>query len=266
MKRLGGWGRADEIAMSEIAQIEFESYAESVPRALDAIGAGSALKEQTAVLIKPNLVNASPFPITTAVQCVEAVIEYVRSCCDAEIVIGEGCGDANLETSEVFDRLGYTELANRQAVGLVDLNHAPLVKLQNEHCPVFKEMHLPEIALSHYLLSVPVLKAHSFSELTGTLKNMIGLAPPEYYSGRFGSWKKAVFHGRMHESITDLNKYRTPDLSLMDATVGMPEFHLGGPQCDPPLNKLIAGFDPVEVDRRSAELLGLQWRNIAHLK
>jgi len=252
--------------MQDIAEIEFASYRESVPKVLDAIGAAAVLKEQTAVLIKPNLVNASPFPVTTAPQCVEAVIQYVRSRSAAEIVIGEGCGDAKLETAEVFDRLGYGELARRQAVELVDLNHAPLKKLNNPDCVVFKEMYLPEIAMSHYLISVPVLKAHSFSEITGTLKNMIGLAPPKYYSGQFGSWKKAAFHGRMHQSIIDLNRYRTPDLTLMDATVGMPDFHLGGAHCNPPLNKLIASFDPLEVDRRGAELLGMQWQSIGHLK
>lgn len=257
---------AAEIAMNELAEIEFVSYPESVPKALDTIGAAEVLKKQTGVLIKPNLINASPFPITTAPECIEAVIEYVRSCSEAEIVIGEGCGDPNFETDEVFERLGYKELAKRRAVQLVDLNHAPLRKLENKDCPVFQEMYLPEIALSHYLLSVPVLKAHSFSEITGSLKNMIGLAPPQYYSGQSGTWKKAVFHGRIHQSIIDLNRYRTADLSLMDATVGMPDFHLGGAHCSPPINKLIAGFDAVEVDRRSAELLGLRWRSIAHLK
>ncbi len=251
--------------MSDIAQIEFVSYRESVPKVLDAIGAAAALERQPAVLIKPNLVNASPFPITTAPECVEAVIEYLRSCSQAEIVIGEGCGDANLETSDVFERLGYRELARRLDVRLVDLNRAPLVELSNDDCPGFARMHLPKIVFSHFLFSVPVLKAHSFSEITGTLKNMIGLAPPKHYSGQYGTWKKAVFHNRMHQSIIDLNKYRTPDLSLMDATVGMPDFHLGGAHCDPPLNKLIAGFDPLEVDRSSAELLGLQWRKIPHL-
>ena len=252
--------------MSGLAEIEFVSYRESVADVFDAVGAADVLKEQTAVLIKPNLVNASPFPITTAPECVEAVIQYIRACSEAAIVVGDGCGDMNLETDEVFERLGYTELARRNAVELIDLNHAPLVKLQNADCPVFPEMYLPEIAMSHYLISVPVLKAHSFSEITGTLKNMIGLAPPQHYSGRHGSWKKAVFHGEMHQSIVDLNRYRTPDLSLMDATVGMPDFHLGGSHCDPPVNRLLAGFDPLAVDRRSAELLGFDWREIAHLR
>lgn len=251
--------------MQGIVEIEFESYGQSVPEVFDAVGAAEILKEQTTVLIKPNLVNASPFPITTAPECVEAVIEYVRGCSKAEIVVGEGCGDAHLDTDEVFSRLGYTELARRQGVELVDLNHAPLTRLSRADCSVFPEMYLPEIALSHFLISVPVLKAHSLSEITGALKNLIGIAPPEHYAGRFGSWKKAVFHGQMHESIVELNKYRAADLTLMDATVGMAEFHLGGARCDPPLGRLIAGADPLAIDRRGAELLGFDWQGIPHL-
>lgn len=33
----------------------------------------------------------------------------------------------------------------------------------------------------------------------------------------------------------------------------------------PPVNRIIAGFDPFEVDRKGAELLGMDWRQIRHL-
>lgn len=71
-------------------------------------------------------------------------------------------------------------------------------------------------AMESFLISVPVLKAHSLAGVTGTLKNMTGLARPKHYSGRYGSWKKAVFHGNMQQSIIDLNRYRTPDLPLIE--------------------------------------------------
>jgi uncharacterized protein (DUF362 family) len=245
--------------------VEFESYEASVQEALDRVGAADVLAKQSAVLVKPNLINADPPPVTTPAACVAAVVDYVRSCSEAEVVVGEGCGDAHLETDAVFEALGYDALAAEKGVSLVDLNHAPLRTLARDGCPVFAEMHLPEIAFTHYLISVPVLKAHSLADVTGTLKNMIGLAPPKHYAGRFGTWKKAVFHGDMQQSILDLNRYRTPDLTLMDATVGLAEYHLGGAHCDPPLGKLLAGFDPVAVDRAGAELLGLDWRGIGHL-
>jgi len=62
----------------------------------------------------------------------------------------------------------------------VDLNRAELVRLENSDCPVFPEIFLPELAMSSFLVSVPVLKAHSLADITGTLKNMIGLAPPRF--------------------------------------------------------------------------------------
>jgi uncharacterized protein (DUF362 family) len=250
----------------DLIDIEFESYDLSVAKALDAAGAAEVLAKQKSVLIKPNLVNASPFPITTAPDCVEAIVQYVRTNSNAEIVIGEGCGDHSMETDEVYEELGYCEMASRLGVNLIDLNHAPLRETTRDGCDVFPTMHLPEITFTHFLISVPVLKAHSIADVTGTLKNMIGIAPPKYYSGRHGSWKKSVMHGRMQESILDLNRHRTPDLTLMDASVGMPDFHLGGRHCDPPLRRMLAGFDPVAIDRRGAELLELNWRTIGHLQ
>lgn len=248
-----------------LATVDFTSYQQSIDQALDAINARQRLVEQTKILLKPNLINASPHPITTPPACCEAIIKYIRKNSSAEIVIAEGCGEADLETPEIFQRLGYALLAEKYGVTLVDLNEAPVQLVKNSACPVFPEMYLPEIAFSHYIISVPVLKVHSLAQMTGTLKNMMGFAPPKYYSGRYGSWKKAVFHKKMQQSIIDLNTYLLPDLSIMDGSIGMAEFHLGGPHCDPPVNKIIAGYNPWQVDREAAELLGLDWRKIGHI-
>jgi uncharacterized protein (DUF362 family) len=244
----------------------FEDYDISVRRVLDRIGAAPVFARQKAILIKPNLINASPPPVTTPAACAAALVRYIRACSGAAIAIGEGCGTPTHETAAVFEALGYDKLAERYGAELVDLNRAPLRKLADPACRLFPEIHLPEIAFTHYLVSVPVLKAHSLATLTGTLKNMIGFAPPQYYSGRHGTWRKAVFHHDLQQAIRELNRYRTPDLTLMDATIGLAEYHLGGARCEPPVNRLVAGFDPVAVDREAARLLGLDWRDIPHLR
>ena len=112
---------------------------------------------------------------------------------------------------------------------------------------------------------MPVLKAHSLADITCSLKSMLGFAPPRYYSGRHGIWRKAAFHKHMHQSIRELNKYRTPDFTLVDASVGLADYHLGGATCNPPVGKLVAGADPLAVDRECARLLGLDWKTIGHL-
>ncbi len=249
-----------------LSVIQFESYEKSVTAALDQLGAHTHISAQSKVLIKPNLINADPHPVTTPAACCEAVVRYVQRCSQARIVIAEGCGDSVLETDEVFATCGYRKLARAYGLELLDLNRAPLREVEQPECLVFPQMQLPEVAFLYYIISVPVLKAHSLATITGSLKNMMGFAPPEHYSGRYGNWKKSLFHGRMQQSIIDLNRYIAPDLTIMDASIGLAEFHLGGPPCDPPVAKIVAGYNPWEVDREAAGLLGLDWRTIEHIR
>lgn len=250
--------------MSELVVLPFDASAAGVPLALDLLEAPSVLGRQQRILVKPNLVNASPHPVTTSADFCEAVIRALRRYTVADIVVAEGTGAAGMETPEVFERLGYTRMALRLGIKLIDLNHEPLKTLADPSCKVFPEIHLPEIAFTHFIVSLPVLKAHSLAGITGTRKNMIGFAPPQYY-GSFGGWKKSTFHLQMHGAISDLNRYRTPDLTLLDASVGLAEYHLGGPVCDPPVGKLVAGFNGLDVDRAAAGLLGINPDDIPHL-
>ena len=248
----------------KVTEIEFVSYTESVPGILEKILVDEQLKDQETILLKPNLVNASPFPVTTPPQLVEAVVKYARKHSSARLIIAEGCGDSVMNTWEVFASLGYNDLSKKMDVELLDLNHAPLVRLENKGNKIFPEMFLPEIAFESFIISLPVLKAHSLAVITGTLKNMMGFAPPKHYAGG-GSWKKAAFHAEMQQSVRELNSYLVPDFSLMDASVGLSQYHLGGPACDPPVKRLLAGYDPFELDQAGARLLGLDPGRIAHI-
>ncbi len=249
--------------MDDVAVVSFSCYRESVAKAFDEIRAGGVLADQSKILIKPNLVDDLPFPVTTPVDCIEAIIDYVRSVSGAEIIVAEGSG-GDKSTGEVFTALGYTRLAEDKQVRLVDLNEETLVRSEIPSCKILSEYFIPKIALEYFIISVPVLKAHSFSEVTLSLKNMMGFAPPSHYQ-EGGFWKKSFFHNRIHESIIEMNMHRMPDLTLIDATVGMPDSHLGGRQCSPPVNKIIASYDALEADRAGAGLLGFDWKNVAHL-
>lgn len=246
------------------AIVDFIDYEVSAAEAFGRIGADSVLSSRDAVLIKPNLVTSSPFPVTTPPRCCGAIIDYVRACNPrAQVVIAEGTGDPAYDGMRIFEVLGYTRLANEKNIRLIDLNAEPLVRLENRTCKRFPQFYMPEIAMSHFIISAPVLKAHSLAGFTGSMKNMMGFAPPAHYSG--GGWNKASFHKNLQDAISDLNLYRHADLTLMDASVGMPDSHLGGRRCDPPVGKLLAGDDPGEIDRVSAELIGIDWQKIEHL-
>jgi len=248
------------------AIVEYAGYERSVPEALDAVGAFDALAGQRQVLIKPNLVGAYPPPVTTPVAFAEAVAAYVlRHAPQARVIIAEGVGDSSRETPEVFKALGYSEMAERLGVKLCDLNTSELTVSRKPEAKILKEMRLPRIVFESFVISAPVLKAHLFCKLTGALKNMMGLLPPEHYGGG-GGWKKSSFHDRLDAKILDLALHRTPDLSVMDAVMGLPRSHLSGPCCDPPVNKVLAGFDAFELDREGARLLGLDPQSVGHLR
>jgi uncharacterized protein (DUF362 family) len=250
---------------STVFTTHFSSWQDTIPVILEAADLCSRLAGAKRVIIKPNLVEPQPPPITTPVELVAVLVDYLgRECPGLDIVIGEGCGSATRNTMEVFKALGYADLAVSGRATLLDLNEAPLVRLENPECLRWPVMHLPGIVFDSFLLSVPVLKAHSLAGVTLTMKNMVGLAPPAHFQGG-GYWKKASFHTGIQEAVFDLNRYRAPDFTLLDATVGMQEAHLWGPTCDPPPNRLAAGFDPVAVDAYGCRLLGIDWQHIGHL-
>jgi len=250
----------------KVAAIEFRNYARSVAEALDAIGAAEVLNLQSKIILKPNLINDSPPPITTSVECVEAVVDYCQKHSEAEIVVAEGCGE--LDTDKAFAKLGYDELAKRKRLRLIDLDRQDTIELRNPSFEYLSTFYMPWCLTEGFLISIPVLKAHSMAKVTLSLKNMVGIAPAKYY--RASAYRKSALHGRnnreLHRYIVELNQYRKPDMAVLDATVGMAEAHLWGKKCEPPVNKILASLDPVAIDAAGADLLGRDWRKIDHIR
>lgn len=250
---------------STIYATEYTSWQSSVPDLLESCGLGKKAAQHEIVLIKPNLVEILAPPITTPVELIEQIILYLLNYMDAgRLVIGEGCGASNHDTFHAFNELGYTALGQRFDIRLIDLNTEKLRHRENAQLSRWPEMYLPEILDDAYLLSVPQLKAHSMSGVTLTMKNMMGCAPPAHYQ-RGGAWKKAAFHTNIHEAIYELNRYRTPNYTILDGSIGMAKAHLWGPQCSPPVRRIAASSDPVAIDSYGTQLLGRDWREIDHI-
>lgn len=244
---------------------EFASYRQSLSPVLEASGLTDKLSEHQTVVIKPNLVEALDPPITTHVDMVEALVDFILlNNSEIRIIVGEGTGALEYDTFHCFDQLGYMRLQNKDRVQLLDLNIEPCRRLTNDACKRWPELYLPELLFDCFLISVPVLKAHSLCRVTLTMKNMMGCAPPAHYQ-QGGAWGKSSFHSRLDEAVFDLNRYRTPDFSVIDAAVGMARAHLWGPTCSPPVKKIIASYDPVAVDSYGTLLLRKSWKDIGHI-
>lgn len=250
---------------STIYSTRMDTWAASLNRLLSTPDLNSLLSNTKKILIKPNLVEALDPPITTPVALVEALVHYLSNHFpDIQIIVGEGTGSVSYNTHHCFDALGYTAMAAHHNIDLLDLNTIELIKKSESSYSRWPEIYLPELLDEVFLISIPVLKAHSLANVTLSMKNMMGCAPPSHYQ-QGGSWGKSAFHSRIHEAIFDLNRYRKPDFTLLDATVGMSQAHLWGPHCDPPVGLLAASQDPVAIDSYGCKLLGRNWRSVDHI-
>jgi uncharacterized protein (DUF362 family) len=245
--------------MSRVSKVKFTSYEKSVSRALDLIGAPERLPQTGLIIIKPNLTSSSPPPVTTPVGAAEAVYRYCALHSKARVAIGEGAGSG--KTADVFRALGYSDLAEKNAIELIDFNEEKTVVLKREDTLNLKEFHMPLSALDAFIISLPVLKDHSFTVTTVSMKNMFGIAPEPYYGG---SWNKSRLHSpSTHRSVFDICMYKKPSLSIIDASVALEGNHLWG--TNKKLGFIIASFDPVAADAVGSRLLGHEPGKIEYL-
>jgi uncharacterized protein (DUF362 family) len=245
--------------MSQVAKVKFDDYFQSISRSLDLIGAGARLPQQGLIIIKPNLTNSSPPPVTTSVAAAEAVFQYCKARTKAEIAIGDGCGSGR--TADVYAELGYADMAGKYGLRLIDFNETETVLLKDNAALQLKQFHMPRIARQAFIISLPVLKDHSFTKTTIAMKNMFGLAPGRFYAG---GWNKSkLHHPSTDKSVVDVCRYKRPDLSIVDASVALTGMHLAGKKKK--IGLILAGFDPVAVDTVGSELLGHDPRRLTYL-
>jgi uncharacterized protein (DUF362 family) len=245
--------------MSQVASVKFIDYSRSIAKALDLLGAREKLPQEGLIIIKPNLTNSSPPPVTTSVAAVEAVYNYCRAHTKAEIAIGEGCGSG--KTTDIFDALGYTALAAEYGLKLIDFNEAEAIVVENKNALQLKRFHIPRVVQQAFIISLPILKDHSFTKTTIAMKNMFGIAPGRFYAG---SWNKAKLHSpSTDKSVVDICTYKKPDLSIVDASIALTGMHLAGKQKR--IGLILAGFDPVAVDTIGSKLLGHNPKKLPYL-
>ena len=244
---------------------EIKEYNSTVNELMEELDFEDRLDNVSRIIIKPNLLQDSPPPCTTDVGCVEAIIKHIKDHNGhIPVVILEGSGGC--DTSKAFKTLGYEELAKNYGVTLMDVDHSPLVKLENKNARVYKEIYLPEIIFDSYLISVPTLKDHLMTTVTLGLKNMIGLLHKNHY-GNYWSYNRSDVHRvGVDEAIADLNDYIDIDLTIIDGRLGQEGSHLaGGRGCSPAKSVVIGGYDVLDVDKAGAGILGHDWKDVRHL-
>lgn len=243
---------------------DFQSFKETVPLILRESGLVEKIKDKKQILLKPNLTTNRKPPCTTPVELVEEIVKFIQASSRAEIIVAEGSGGC--DTRQAFKDLGYQDLADKYNFKLVDLNKTERIAKENPKALALKKVKLPKIIFESFFINLPVLKEHNEAVVTSAMKNLFGIYLNQSALSRFGWWNKSELHVfGVHQSIHDLNLYVKSDFVLVDASVGQKGSEITGFPCQPPIGKLIAGFDAKEIDKVCAQLLGHKIEEVRYL-
>ena len=235
--------------MTKGVAVNFQSYAETIPKVLRLIKFDNELKKHDRIVIKPQLIVGAPEKSTKA-EFLEPIIQFCVANKNpaSEIILAEGVDGA--ETMDVFEEMGYTKLAEKYGIGLADLNEAASVEIQNPEFLRFKSIHYPEMLLNSFVMTATPLLLNKELGMSASLDSMRGAFPAYKYRGFFSSTKNKLSNHPAKYQIHDILKCKMPEFAMIDAS-----------------NKslMIVG-KPLDMDKQAAKVLGMDWKNIQHLR
>src|SRR5258705_5623542 len=145
----------------------------------------------------------------TSPLVLEALIEEIRDHV-GRIHLVEA--DQVLEDIEsAFHASGMAAVCARTGAQWVNMTDAPTVTEEFPGNVILRRIDVPRILRQTTLITVPVMKTHAKTVLTGSLKNQWGCL----------SKMRHEYHLVLDDALADLNSAIRPALALMDATVGL---------------------------------------------
>jgi uncharacterized protein (DUF362 family) len=199
------------------------------------------------VLVKPNFNSPDPFPASTDLAFLQAVIELILEA-GAKVIIGESAGAVWRPTRKVFDQLGVPELARKLGVGLIAFEDKPDDWVQiNINGDYLSKVVMPRSAYeSDKMVYLPCMKTHNLGAFSGAIKLAFGFVAPG---------QRRSFHlGHLQEKLAEVNLCWQPDLIVMD---GRKAFVSGGPNrgqlVEPDL--VLASGDLIAIDVEAIRVL-----------
>ncbi|MBU7019350.1 MAG: DUF362 domain-containing protein [Theionarchaea archaeon] len=209
------------------------------------------------VLIKPNLLGGFPPEqhVTTHPSLVRALVSYCEKK-NITITVGDNpAGRGNLVKRA--NRAGLYEASQGH---FQDISEGKDIIADSEF---FSKLVISRKVLqSSYIINVPKFKTHLQTIITGALKNMFGVLPGEEKSMIHASARSLESFSR---ALVDIYSVRPPDLTVMDAIVGMEG---NGPSSGKlrHIGKILASDNAVELDAVMAYMMGLNPSEVPMLR
>jgi len=203
------------------------------------------------LVLKPNLLVArdAAKAVTTHPSVFRAV---ARRFVDAGAKVRYGDSPGFGRPATVARRAGIAPIAEQLGIALAEFTRGRAVSFPEGG--LIKQFTIAEgVLAADGIVSLPKLKTHGLTRITGAIKNQYGCIPGPL---------KAEFHARLpnvdlfSRMLVDLNRFLHPRLFVMDGVVAMEG---NGPQNGTlrSMNVLLFSADPVALDATACEIVGL---------
>jgi uncharacterized protein (DUF362 family) len=189
----------------------------------------------------------------TSPWVVEGVILAIRDWVGPLYVVESDQVLENIE--KAYRTSGLPAVCKRYGVTWVNMSHAPASRRELPGAKVFSTIELPDILTECQIVTIPVMKTHAKTRITGSLKNQWGCI----------SKLRHNYHLTLSDALADINAALRPAFAVMDATVALEG---NGPKSGRPkiVNRVLASADLVALDTVQAKLMGLDPGTIEHLQ
>lgn len=213
------------------------------------------------VVLKVNVVWDKIYPsCTTTPMVIEGVLKVIRSSKKIKpekITIVDTDTAAIMRADISFKIQGIENMAKKYGAEVVNLSHTEFKEVSFKKALVLHKLKVSRVLLdADTIMTIPVLKTHSYSTMTGALKNQWGCIHDLRHN----------FHTVLHQAIADVNSFfkKKITFALMDGLFGMEG---KGPKTGVPrkIGYIFASPDRVSLDTVACTVMGIDPKTVKHI-
>ena len=255
-----------KVALIKCDNYELSELKSAINRGIDLLGGIDLfIKEGDKILLKPNLLasESAEKSVTTHPVVFEAIISILQEIKEKKNIKKISYGDSPGvgKGISVAQKSGISEIAEKLNIEYADFDE-PVGISFNEGIKEKSFTIAKPILEADTIISLPKLKSHALTIMTGAVKNQFGCIP---------GFRKAEYHLKLPDfddfstMLLDLNKLINPKLYIMDGIMAMEG---NGPRSGNPkkLNVLLLSSDAIALDYVASQIISFDYNLIPTIK
>jgi len=241
--------------MSKVSIIRYKGdLVADIEKSMELIGLADGLVSKS-IIIKVNACRPGYAPgQVTNPEFLKASVEVLKKY-TPDITVCESDGQ-RFSAWVALEKSGLKKAALDAGAKVINLSEARKVRIEVPNPFYFETLELPEPLInSDVFIDMCLMKTHKLTDVTLGLKNMFGCIP--FYN-------RVLMHKYIHELLPDVASVLKPDITLMDAIVGMEG---DGPIAGIPkrMDLILCSDNVAALDYVAAQIMGFDPAKIKHI-